>query len=644
MGTIKILDESLSNMIAAGEVVENPASLIKELLENSLDAESKYIKIDIKNGGKNVKFSDDGKGMSREDLLLCVERHATSKISTKEDLFNLYTYGFRGEALSSIAAVSKMYISSKTEEDTIGNSINILGGKITNLKEIQKSKGTEIEIKDLFFNTPARLKFLRKDSTENTRIKEIVLNEALANPNVSIVLHIDGKESLRTSGTGMENTIIEIFGLNILKNLKKFAFGYMGNLSLTRSTKDSIFTFVNNRPIKAKIIEEAILDSYYTRLMKGKYPFVILNLDIDPKEVDVNVHPSKKIVKFSNEKEIYHKIYNEITTSLSDNKNFVTYSFEDTKPTSSTSNFFIEEFKSLISEDDKPLSTYTKTEAFKNFEPIKTESKPLNINFESESKSNLDTIVKPKLDLNIQNDNSTDCNEKLFSVDTSLKNISDSTNNIYIENENKNIQNFRNEIKKENVEKIVKKFDYTVIGQFANMFILVEENDQLIIYDQHIVHERILYEHLKDEYYNKKIISQNLLIPVKVSLSLKECDLLKEKQNFFTEFGFEIDQFNDQEFLIRSVPNIDLKDSIENIFFEILEGIKKTNSKNEVIEKMIISMSCKGAIKAHQKLSLEEMQKLIEELHNIGEYTCPHGRPITMTITLNEMEKGFKRK
>ena len=192
MGIIKILDESLSNMIAAGEVVENPASLIKELLENSLDADSKYIRIDVKNGGKNIKFTDDGKGMSREDLLLCIERHATSKISSKDDLFNLTTYGFRGEALSSIAAVSKMIIATKRKDDSLGYCINVSAEKITNLKEIQKGFGTEIEIKDLFFNTPARLKFLRKDATENTKIKEVILQEALANPEVSIVLTIDG--------------------------------------------------------------------------------------------------------------------------------------------------------------------------------------------------------------------------------------------------------------------------------------------------------------------------------------------------------------------------------------------------------------------------------------------------------------------
>lgn len=586
MGIIKILDESLSNMIAAGEVVENPASLIKELLENSLDADSKYIKIDVKNGGKNIKFTDDGKGMSREDLLLCIERHATSKISSKEDLFNLNTYGFRGEALSSIAAVSKMTIATKRKDDSFGHSINVIAGKITNLKELQKGTGTEIEINNLFFNTPARLKFLRKDTTENTKIKEIVLQEALANPNVSITLIIDAKETIRTSGTGFENTIIEIFGISTLKNLKQVEFGYIGNLSLTRSTKDFIFTFVNNRPVKAKIIEEALIDGYYTHLMKGKYPFAIINLKVDPKTIDVNVHPSKKIIKFSDENKIYHEIYSIIESQLNFDKNFNMPTFEIKKD-----DFF-----------DFPLEN--------KFTPAKGESPTLH-NISEKINSTDKTIDKTSL--------------KTSTVDTFTGSESTvfSDEIVYFENS-------RNHLK--------------VIGQFSNSFILVEENNELIIYDQHIVHERILYEKLKQEYAQHRVASQALLVPIKVSLTLKQVEVLKEKLNFFEDFGFEIDQFTDMDFLIRSVPTLDNKDSFENIFFEILEGISKTNSKNEVIESMIISMSCRGAVKANEKLSIPEMEKLILELHKIGRFTCPHGRPITFKISLLDMEKGFKRK
>lgn len=227
MSRIRILDESVSNAIAAGEVVENPTSMIKELIENSLDAGSKEIKLEVWNGGRDISISDSGCGMSKEDLLLSIERHATSKIFTKEDLFNIRTYGFRGEALSSIASVSKMILSSRTEDMQNGTQMNVLGGKVTNLKDIQKNIGTQIEIKDLFYNTPARKKFLRKENTEYLNIKDIFLREALANPNVKFILNIEGKESIKTSGNGIENAILEIFGKNYLKNFSKFSLGYL---------------------------------------------------------------------------------------------------------------------------------------------------------------------------------------------------------------------------------------------------------------------------------------------------------------------------------------------------------------------------------------------------------------------------------
>ncbi|MEG1583221.1 MAG: DNA mismatch repair endonuclease MutL [Cetobacterium sp.] len=630
MGVIKILDETLSNMIAAGEVVENPASLVKELLENSLDANSNYIKIAIKDGGKNLKFVDDGKGMSREDLLLCIERHATSKISSKDDLFNLCTYGFRGEALSSISAVSKMTISTKRKEDSIGYSINVSAGKITNLKEVQKSNGTEIEIKDLFFNTPARLKFLRKDSTENIRIKEIVLQEALANPTVSIILSIDGKETIRTSGNGIENTILELFGVSILKNLKKISFGYVGNLSLTRSSKDSIFTFVNGRPVKAKIIEEAIIDGFYTKLMKGKYPFAIIDFKLDPKTIDVNVHPSKKIIKFSDENKIYHEIYDEIIASLNDDKNFTTGIIEVKREPINFETLEIKEKKNLEILKINDIKIDEKIIAYENIDNPKSK----------EEISNSSEINRQP---RTNQTNFTDIDNRFKPISTESKKIELITDTPQPIKESQDLDIFK---PTRNIE--IKKIDpikpFKVIGQFSNTFILVEENQELIIYDQHIVHERILYEKLKEQYQSQKISSQHLLVPIKISLSLKECEILKEKINYFEDFGFEIDAFNDNDFLIRSVPNLPIKDSFENVFFEILEGLKKVKSKNEVIENMIISMSCKGAIKANEKLSIYEMEKLIKELHEIGEFTCPHGRPITFKVSLLDMEKGFKRK
>ena len=623
MGIIKVLDESVSNMIAAGEVVENPASMIKELLENSLDAGSKNIKIDVKNGGKHVIISDDGKGMSQEDLLMSVERHATSKIRKKEDLYNLFTYGFRGEALSSIAAVSKMILSSKDEESLIGSAVNVSGGKITGLKEIQRNRGTTIEIKDLFFNTPARLKFLRKATTEYMNIKDIVIQEALGNADVAITLILDDKVSIKTTGNGLDNAVVEIFGNNVLKNCKKFSMGYLGNGSLYRSTKDSIFTFVNGRMVKSKLIENAVIDGYYTKLMKGRYPFAIIFLEIDPQEVDVNVHPSKKIVKFSDEKFIYEKILKEIENSFERDDNFVSPTLEEKQD----DNFLdFAEFSKFV-----PLKAENK-----QFEDIKVEKyekkeindKPIERKVENKLKEEISRTLEIPTKVPIEDKKTIDLE------------ISDSENNFnWLEEEKeKKLEKEENNFQKKN-----KKIDFKVLGQIFNSFILVERDGILEIYDQHIVHERILYESLKEEYSNREVSSQQLLVPIRVLVDPRERELIFENIDSFTKFGFEIDEFGDNEILIRAVPIMNFRDSIENIFREILRNLKEDKSK-DIRENIIISMSCRGAVKANEKLTQDEMEIMVEKLHEIGEYTCPHGRPIIIKITMSDLEKLFKRK
>ena len=644
MGIIKVLDESVSNMIAAGEVVENPASMIKELLENSLDAGSKNIKIDVKNGGKHVIISDDGKGMSQEDLLMSVERHATSKIRKKEDLYNLFTYGFRGEALSSIAAVSKMILSSKDEESPIGSAVNVSGGKITGLKEIQRNRGTIIEIKDLFFNTPARLKFLRKATTEYMNIKDIVIQEALGNADVAITLILDDKVSIKTTGNGLDNAVVEIFGNNVLKNCKKFSMGYLGNGSLYRSTKDSIFTFVNGRMVKSKLIENAVIDGYYTKLMKGRYPFAIIFLEIDPQEVDVNVHPSKKIVKFSDEKFIYEKILKEIENSFERDDNFVSPTLEEKQE----DNFLdFSEFSKFV-----PLKAENK-----QFEDIKVEKyekkeindKPIEREVENKLKEEISRTLEIPAKVPIED-------KKRIELE-----ISDSENNfnwLEEEKEKKKVENIKIEklisinedikekkLEKEenNFQKKNKKIDFKVLGQIFNSFILVERDGILEIYDQHIVHERILYESLKEEYSNREVSSQQLLVPIRVLVDPRERELVFENIDSFTKFGFEIDEFGDNEILIRAVPIMNFRDSIENIFREILRNLKEDKSK-DIRENIIISMSCRGAVKANEKLTQDEMEIMVEKLHEIGEYTCPHGRPIIIKITMSDLEKLFKRK
>ena len=636
LGKIKILDESVSNIIAAGEVVENPASMIKELLENSLDAESKSIRIEIKNGGRDVAIIDDGVGMSQDDLLLSIERHATSKISKKDDLYNLYTYGFRGEALSSISAVSKMSISSRVEESEVGSQITVLGGKVTSLKDVQRNRGTTIEIKELFFNTPARLKFLRKPSTEYINIKDIIIQEALSNPDVAIMLILDGKVSIKTSGNGLDNAIVEIFGKNVLKNMKKFKLGYLGNGAIYRSTKDSIFTFVNNRMVKSKIVESAVIDGYYTKLMKGKYPFAIIFLDINPKDVDVNVHPSKKIVKFADEEEVYNYVLKEIEKTFARDDDFVSPTLQEKIEKEESKFLDFSEFEKFTPMKSEPQQFQELLEEEKDIEEEIFEEKREKLQErdilreEFEEKKEYEVIEDKRIEKEIVREENIEFNTE-----------SSSKNKIPLDIYEEKVKTPEITVKK--VEEKSKKIEFRVIGQVFGTFILVERDGVFEIYDQHIVHERILYEKLKAQYYGTKVSMQQLLVPIRILVDPRERELIFEEEENFTKAGFEIDRFSDNEILIRAVPMLDLRDSIENIFREILKNIKE-NRNIDIRESILISMSCKGAIKANEKLNHEEMERIVRELHEIGEYTCPHGRPIITKITRDDLEKLFKRK
>ena len=645
MSRIRILDESVSNAIAAGEVVENPTSMIKELIENSLDAGSKEIKLEVWNGGLDISISDSGCGMSKEDLLLSIERHATSKIFTKEDLFNIRTYGFRGEALSSIASVSKMILSSRTEDMQNGTQMNVLGGKVTNLKDIQRNIGTQIEIKDLFYNTPARKKFLRKENTEYLNIKDIFLREALANPNVKFILNIEGKESIKTSGNGIENAILEIFGKNYLKNFSKFSLGYLGNANLFKANRDSIFVFINGRSVKSKIVEEAVIAAYHTKLMKGKYPTALIFLEVEPSEIDVNVHPSKKIVKFANQNAIFDLVRGEIENFFTDDEDFISPYIEteneveeiDKKVENTKNNFLdINDFKDDM-QDFSQLSVVAKEDySKKDYTNIKVEKESFNdINNKMKSFGSAETTTESPINQNEIKENS----KNIENFDSSVKRETfDAAKDKYIFNQEdtsrgKIFDDFSS----------LKNIDFKVIGQVFDTFILVERNGLLEIYDQHIIHERILYEKLKQEYYNHSMSKQNLLVPIRFELDPREKQLALENIEIFSSFGFDIDDFDKNEILLRSIPTMNLRDSYENIFREILDNISK-NKDVDIRENIIVSMSCKGAIKANHKLTIEEMYSMVAKLHEVGEYTCPHGRPIIVKMSLLDLEKLFKRK
>ena len=692
MGIIRILDESVSNIIAAGEVVENPASMIKEMIENSLDAKATMIKIEVFKSGVDVKISDNGIGMDKDDTLLSVERHATSKISKKEDVFNLTTYGFRGEALSSIAAVSKLTILTRTKDSSVGYKISSYGGVVRNFEEVSKNVGTEVEVRDLFYNTPARKKFLRKTSTEYSKIREIVLKEALANSDVSFSLDLDGKKILRTSGNGMENTILELFGKSVLKNLKKFEYGYLGNVEILRSTKDFLFTFVNNRYVKSLTIERAIIDGYYTKLMKGKYPFAIIFYNTDPKEIDVNVHPSKKIVKFSNDKIVYSEIKSAIddffyyadrenwqpnidlikkNINLNEKKEMKDDLFSDEVSKIEENKFFsLETFDGKIQTEEKNqenqknkrIEEYEKKEEYKE----ETEIKKENLNKFFQNNEKFEKIEKDEehekkdgKNGKVEKNQEIEEIKKIFEIEKNSKigeNINYDLNKFSKKDKNKNFEIKNNEILEIKQEKnsnykvgTFEKFEgekvvYDILGQIFDTYILVKKNDELEIYDQHIIHERILYEELKEKFYGKKIDSIQLLIPKKMEVTSIEKEIIFENIEIFNNFGFEIDEFYENEILIRAVPVFDFRESCENVFEKLLNDLKNEVEIKDLREKIIISMSCRGAVKAGQKLSFDEMQNMVRRIHEVGKYTCPHGRPIIVKLTKNDLDKMFGRR
>ena len=693
MGYIKILDEKVSNIIAAGEVVENPASMIKEMIENSLDAKATMIKIEVFKSGTDVKVSDNGIGMDKDDTLLSVERHATSKIKEKEDVFNLSTYGFRGEALSSIAAVSKLTITTRSENSPAGYRIGCYGGVVRKFEEVSRNVGTEMEVRDLFYNTPARRKFLRKMSTEYGKIRDIVLKEALSNSNVAFSLELDGKSTIKTSGKGIENTILELFGKSVLKNLKKFEYGYLGNVEILRSSKDFMFTFVNNRYVKSATVERAVIDGYYTKLMKGKYPFAIIFYNADPKEIDVNVHPSKKIVKFSNDKIVYNEIKSAIDDFFyyNDRENWQPNIDLIKKNININENIAVEK-DDLFSDDilkrenQKILSLET-FDGKENSEKLEGENGFTGGNLEkndknresagiSESLSSGNFFNDEKENSNKKNDSSLDeiwkkmngnLNEIVENNVENLQNVENS-NLVKSDKDNKNWDeksNFRNYEKfsgeknsngiNENTENeyykvgtfekhIGKQVHYDILGQIFDTYILVRKDEELEIYDQHIIHERILYEELKEKFYNKKIESQHLLLPLKMEVTVIEKNIIFENIDVFQNFGFDIDEFSENEIVIRAVPAFDFRDSIENVFLQLLLDLKNEVEIKDLRENIIISMSCKGAIKAGQKLDISEMQNMVRRIHEVGKYTCPHGRPIIVKLSKNDLDKMFGRK
>ncbi len=588
MARIKQLSKHLINQIAAGEVIERPASVVKELVENSVDAGASKISVEITNECRNIRVADNGSGIHPDDIMLAFSKHATSKIATDEDLFSIETLGFRGEALSSIISISKLSCTTRTKDFDYGTKVTCENSEVNQVKT-GCAVGTIMEVKDLFYNIPARLKFLRNPNTEFSYIQEIVQAIAIIHPSIGFELKKNGKTVLKTTAQqDLKRNLKEIFSSGITDNLKEVLktdelaglkiSGFVSTPDFTRSSKKDYHIYINSRTVKCPIFQKAIDTAYKNLIAGGKYPFVVLNLEIPPADIDINVHPTKKEVRYKNTNQIFNFIIAGILGGLSNYK-------EDT-----------------IKNPSAPLPIPSVSENIIEFQP---REKTLDV-FYDKSKDEMSvseeaTIYTP-------------------------------TNIYKPANNTEQIQFF------ETKEPVAEPED-TIIGQYKNTYILIELEDGLEIVDQHIAEERYYYEKLQAE---KQVTSQMLFISDVLTVSATEAELIKENMDKFEKFGFGIEFTSDNELVFRKVPQMISKVNPKEILSDILENIEGDIDNLE--ENILKTTACKASVKAGQKLSMWQMQEIIKKWRTTKlPYTCPHGRPINKIIPHKELAGWFQR-
>ena len=610
MTTIKILPEILFNQIAAGEVVERPAAVVKELVENSIDAKSTEISIEIIHGGRSlIRVSDNGIGLSRDDALLSIERYATSKIFTNKDLFCISTMGFRGEALPSIASVSRFSLVTRAKDFDVGTKIDISGGKLINVSDTGAPVGTMVEVKNLFFNTPARKKFLKSDSTEISHIADIISGIALGNTHIRFRLFVNKKlyknfsvisdlfqRAFSILGKEVKNKLYPIKSSDEYIDIKGFA----AHPLINRSSFSKIFLFVNNRLIHDRGLISAIFQGYKGRIMKGKYPLAIIFIKIAFDEVDINVHPSKKQIKFFNSQRVYQKVAKAVSIALFEAQYDMDYSLKpQTNKLLSTNRFIDEEFI------PKPFDQKGKPQDYLS------------------NKTSYDKISEKSQDMTQEN--------------LSLW-------------QNKNWQSSVNESKsfEKSFEDNFKIFeDINIIGQILGTYIVAQTKDNMLLIDQHAAHERIVYEKLKRNYESSATQSQELLVSQTFELSFKEADTLSQILDDLKSAGIIIEPFGRTSFIIKAVPLIlDGKD-IEPVIINIIENIQTQKTsffKKNWLEKILILIACHNSIRAKLSLKSLQTQQLIKDLEKCeNPFHCPHGRPIVVTFNKDQIKRFFKR-
>ena len=657
MAIINILDKHTAELIAAGEVVEKPASVVKELVENSIDAGAKNILVDIDNGGiKKILVQDDGCGIGSEYVSTAFIRHATSKISKKEDLDNIESLGFRGEALASIASVSKVTLTTKTEQQDFAIEYVIEGGEEKSVSVKPFVNGTRFIIRDLFYNTPARMKFLKKDSTEATYINEILTNLALANPDVSFTFKKDGKEIFTTSGDGnLKNTIACLFSAsfanevcNVYSSDGKYTVeGYSTYPHYSRQSRNMQFTFINGRYVKNKTVIAAVENAYKGTVMVGKFPGYVLNITMPFDCVDVNVHPAKTEVRFANDSEVFSAVYRAVKNALSENTELKQINIKNTVQTK----FFVDTdavsqqtISDAVSQNSSTNAFNVKLNVKKDVETFKTvsakEFKDTFINDKNVLKS--DNSYVPyvaehnykKTDIFIPYEESYDSKNNTVSVNTYI----DTETSVSVKPEISSQTQQNN-----TVPETDSVYDVKVIGEIFNTYILCQTDDSMIIIDKHAAHERILYEKLKT---SQSSDNQMLLTPVGVNLSAKEKEAVIDNIKLLQDNGFIIEDMGLNGVIVRAVPMNITSDNPQSLIEEIAHNLAEGDGSltTEKQDWVLHSVACRSAIKAGDKATDIELKRLVQDIKNekIPLY-CPHGRPVIISLTQKEIEKQFGR-
>ena len=747
MGKIVLLDDSTINKIAAGEVIERPASVVKEVMENSIDAGATAITVEIRNGGISyIRVTDNGKGIMQDDLEIAFERHATSKLRSAEDLDDIKSMGFRGEALASIASIAKVTLDSKTADSYTGYEVVVEGGKILSKEEAGCANGTSITIENLFYNTPVRYKFLKKDFTESGYIEDVVTRIALVHPEIAVKLINTGKTVIQTSGNGeIKPVIYNIYGKEIADNLIDIDYTYddiivkgvIGKPVISRSNRSNQLFFVNNRFVKDKALSGAAEQAFKGFVTIGKHGFLVLNIDMDPRKVDVNVHPAKLEVRFQEETKIFKAIYHAIREGLlkgdlvADTESIdkideekTKYSteninlnpkientgssiFRDMAAKSAFNNSFTQDVKQLntLATDLKATTSTENTSSSpntawqKNDESIDEKEKKSEQTFEDvmaklnrmqnvisavkedgekydsevadtqnnekiESKTNqyneessqelTNVENKQQEDFATEGATTVDENSNCFQTSTTeLPQIENQPSQSYNVNDSKFMEMYEKtfgiSVKKEENEedKIDVSQEFKPMTAF-NTYIIIEMKSDLYIIDQHAAHERIMYEKIRQNYYNNDTKdSQLMLLPDIITLTHKEMGIYRDNKELFQRAGFMVEEFGENTVKLSGVPDVLLDLETKELFLETLDEINTVarTAKQEIEEKFIATVACKAAVKAHMVLERQEVIQLLDKLLQLpNPFTCPHGRPTAIKMTRNDIEKKFSRR